>query len=151
MMIDDAIARSLAILDRLARLVSLVTNVQFTNGKVYFRSNKLAIIHRDVNIPQTQRLLEISESEEFTLLLNYRDGWNHEQLTFSNIAGFLPVDSYTNSSGQYIRILPNQLTGELLFALANAAYDQIVKALHEVQMICEYKVPNDRSNLFPEQ
>lgn len=84
MMVDDAVARSVAILDRLARIVSLATNVQFPNGKIYFRSNKLSVIHRDMQMPETQRLLEISQSDVLNLLVEYRDGWNHEQLTFSN-------------------------------------------------------------------
>jgi hypothetical protein len=139
MMIDDAVARSLAILDRLAGIVSLITNVHF--DKVYFRSGKLKVIHRDVNMPETQRLLEISESDTFNLLLEYRDGWNHEKLTYSDIAGFPPADSYIDSSGQYVRIVSNQLTGDLLTALVRAAYDQVIQALHEVRMICEQKVP----------
>src|SRR5947209_5562628 len=79
MMIDDAVARSLAILDRLAVIVSLVGNVHFE--KVYFRSGKLKVIHRDVNTPDTKRLLEIAEGDVLNLLLEYRDGWNHIQLT----------------------------------------------------------------------
>ena len=150
MMIDDAIARSLAILDRLARITSLVANVLFTNDKVYFRSKKLAIIHKALNTPETQRLVEIAQSEVFDLLLNYRDGWNHERLVYSAIAGHPPVDTSFDFSGQYIRISSDQLTGELLFALVRAAYDQVLQTLHEVRLICEQKVPNDRNNVFPQ-
>lgn len=139
MMIDDAVARSLGILDRLARIVSLVGNVPFE--KVYFRSNKLKVIHRDVNTPETKRLLEIAESGVLNLLIEYRDGWNHTTLISSAIAGYVPADSYTDTSGQYVRVVSPQFTGELLTALVRAAYDQVVQALHEVRLLCEQKVP----------
>jgi len=141
MMIDDAVARSLAILDRLAAIVSLVGNVEFE--KVYFRSGKLKVIHRDLNTPETKRLLEIAEGDVLNLLIEYRDGWNHTQLTHSAITGFMPADSYINESGQYVRVQSNQLTGELLFALARAAFDQVAQVLREVRLLCEQRVPKD--------
>ena len=150
MMIDDAVTRSLAILDRLARIVCLVGNVPFSNGKVYFRSKKLTAIHKTLNMPETQRLLDISTHCLFDYILNHRDGWNHENLTYSDITGFIPADSYIDPSGQHVIVVSNQLTGELLFALARAAYDQVVKALHEVRLICEQKVPKEERTLFSE-
>ena len=147
MMIDDAVARSLAILDRLAVIVSLVGNVHFE--KVYFRSGKLKVIHRDVNTPETKRLLEIAEGEVLNLLIEYRDGWNHTKLTHSAIAGYMPADSYIDASGQYVRVLSNQLTGELLTALVRAAYDQVVQVLHEVRLICEQRVPKEERRYTP--
>lgn len=147
MMIDDAVARSLAILDRLAVIVSLVGNVHF--DKVYFRSGKLKVIHRDINTPETKRLLDIAEGDILNLLIEYRDGWNHTQLTHSAITGFMPADSYIDTSGQYVRVQSNQLTGELLTALVRAAYDQVVQVLHEVCLICEQRVPKEERRYTP--
>lgn len=147
MMIDDAVARSLAILDRLAAIVCLVGKVKF--NKVYFRSGKLQVIHRDMNTPETKRLLEIAEGDVLNLLIEYRDGWNHTQLTHSAITGFMPADSYINESGEYVRVQSTQLTGELLFALARAAYDQVVQVLHEVRLLCEQRVPKETLRYTP--
>lgn len=146
MMIDNAVARSLAIMDRLAKIVSLVGNVAF--DKVYFRSGKLSVIHRDMQMPETKRLLDISDNVLFKFLVSYRDDWNHEQLTFSSVTGFAPVDNYINSSGQDVSVLSKQLSGQELFALARAAYDQVIQALHEVRLVCEQKVPKE-PKLFP--
>lgn len=147
MMIDDAVARSLAILDRLAVIISLVGNVHFE--KVYFRSGKLKVIHRDVNTPETKRLLEMAEGDVLNLLIEYRDGWNHTKLTYSAIAGYMPADSYIDASGQYVRVLSNQLTGDLLTALVRAAYDQVIQVLHEVRLICEQRVPKEERIFTP--
>ena len=108
-------------------------------------------IHRDMQMPETKRLFDISEGVLFKFLMNYRDDWNHEQLTFSSVTGFAPVVNYIDSWGQDVRVLSKQLTGQELFALARTAYDHVIQALHEVRIVCEQKVPEDRSNLFPKK
>lgn len=77
MMIDDAIGRSIAILDRLARITSLVADISFDNNRVYFRSKKLSKIHEKLRMPETQKLVDLSKDELFDLMLDYRDGWNY--------------------------------------------------------------------------
>ena len=147
MMIDDAIARSIAILDRLARIASLVADISFENNKVYFRSNKLSKIHEKLRMPETQKLVDLSKDELFGVLLDYRDGWNHEKLPYSKIAGLPPVDGYTDASGQEVRIQGTEWPGHCLLALIKVAYYRVVEVLHEVSIICEQKVPNVRRNI----
>jgi hypothetical protein len=146
MMVDDAIARSIAILDRLARIASLVADISFDNNRVYFRSKKLSKIHEKLRMPETQKLVDLSKDESFDLMLDYRDGWNHEKLAYSKIAGLPPVDGYTAASGQEVRIQGTEWTGYYLLALVKTAYHRVVEVLHEVSIICEQKAPNDRSN-----
>jgi hypothetical protein len=42
MMVDNAVGRSIALLDRLARMAAVGAGVEFDNKKVYFRSRKLS-------------------------------------------------------------------------------------------------------------
>ncbi len=143
MMIDDAIARSIAILDRLAKIASLIADVSFNNNKVHFRSHKLRKIHEKLRMPETQKLVDLSKDELFDLLIAYRDGWNHEKLAYSKIAGLPPIDGYTDTTGQEVRIQGDEWTGSYLLALVKSVYDRVVEALHETSIICDQRIPND--------
>src|SRR5579859_2407591 len=124
MMVDDSVGRAISILDRLARVVCLVADESFE--KVYFRSKKLSVVHKKLEMPESQKLVELAESEVFEILLSYRDGWTHERKIFARLAGFPPGDSYTDASGQQVRMQDGDWTADVLFSVANAAYHQVL-------------------------
>lgn len=144
MMIDNAVVRSISILDRLARIICLVADVSF--DKVYFRSRKLAKVHEKLRMEETQRLVDQSSSPVYELLLNYRDGWSHDRKAYARLAGFAPTETYSDDSGEQVRIEGEQWTAEYLRALANAAYSMVREALHDVYIICDQKAERDSSN-----
>lgn len=141
MMVDDAVTRAISVMDRLARIVCLVASVTFSNNKVYFRSQKLQRVHEVLGKPESHKLVELATDDLYNLLLDYRDGLAHERKSFAPLAGFPPGDYYVDEGGQVVMMSADQWTGEYLFALANAAYQQCVAALHEVTAICEQELP----------
>jgi len=140
MLLDSSIARAIAIMDRMAKLVSLVAEVYF--DKYYFRSKKLERVHQKLAMPETQALVDLSLTPLFDYLLKHRDGSSHDKkMVHAVLSGFIPADRQFDVSG-------NQMTasgiavvtpGDMC-SLANAAYQQVLSGLRPTSSICQQRI-----------
>lgn len=139
MMIDNSVYRSIAALDRIARILWVIAGG--LPERVYFRSKQLVQIHNRVNEPESQELLAIAERDAVALLLDYRDGFTHDRKFCSRIAGFPVTHAIGIEDGrpQYER--PTNIRIDDLFALANAGYHQVIDALSQLTKLCLKRWP----------
>lgn len=135
MMIDDAIYRSIAALDRLAQILWLIAKLP--KGNVYFRSGKMTTINALLNNKYSKELLDIASGKLLNYIIEYRDGLSHEMKVYSKAAGAQPFDEWSGSDGRRFVIKHDKWDGDTLFALANATYHQLTDALIPTTEICD--------------
>lgn len=140
MMTDSAIYRAFSALDRLAVLVWHAAELS-AKEYIFFRSGKLRKVHDVLASAESKALVDLAEDDLFEFLTIYRNGFSHTKKAYSAIAGFPPADSWTTGNGERIVVPPDALSGEDLFALANAAFGQVRLALPHVSAICQKKWP----------
>lgn len=145
MMIDDAVNRSVSILDRLAKIVSLVCEMPF--DRMYFRSRKLRRVHAKKNTAETLKLVEMSESEIHQFLLEYRDSLSHDKKAFARLAGFPIEETYVDENGMRVLVDNLEWTAGHLLGLGIAAYHQMVAALGIVACFCQQQVTDRRPGI----
>jgi hypothetical protein len=126
MMVDGALYRCVALLDRLARLLCEVTGVQ--KKRVYFRSGCLQEIARKCSCEASRRLVATADGEEFKLLLTYRDGYTHERLAASDVSGQRIVHDPGPSEGPE-HVADYYWTPEGLLSLCKIGFGIAVDAL----------------------
>ena len=141
MMVDNAVGRSIALLDRLARLAAVGAGVEFENKKVYFRSRKLDAIRKVVGSELGDPLVALAESEEVSFLLSYRDDLSHTLRPTSWVAGAPPADGFVDDQGARHRSDGTRWGADEMAAIAIASYDVVIRALTMVVSICERHAP----------
>jgi hypothetical protein len=140
MMIDSAIFRVVAALDRMAHLLWHAADLP-SGARVYFRSGKMKAIHGKLRSPHSEQLLMIASRRLLRYVIEeYRDGLSHQFKAYSLIAGFPPVDEWDTDDGKRIVELPDQWDADLLLALGMEAYHQLVEALAPTVAICEERL-----------
>jgi hypothetical protein len=142
MMIDDAIYRTIAALDRLAQILWYAANLPTThpNGervKIYFRSKKMKQIDKAIQNTYSKQILEISDGKLIDYVIGYRDGFSHDMKIYSHVAGSRPTDEWVASDGTRFIIKYDKWDADTLFALANATYHQLTDVLRPAIAICE--------------
>lgn len=141
MMIDNAIYRVVAALDRLAKVLWYAAELplETPRGKerIYFRSRKVSRIDEVFQNEHSRKLLEIASSELVKYIIGYRDDFSHELKVYSRIAGTRPTDEWTENDGRHFIIRHHDWDGDSLFVLANATYHQLVDALTPATEICK--------------
>jgi len=150
MMIDNAIYRVIAALDRLAQILWYAAKlpVHYKSGervKVYFRSGKMAKINDALQSEYSKKLVNIASNPLLEYVIGYRDGFAHDMKIYSRVAGTRPIDEWVDADGQRIIIRHDKWDGESLFALANATYHQLIDALQPAIEICEKFFPLETS------
>lgn len=142
MMIDDSVYRAIAALDRLARILWILTGK--LPKRIYFSSQQLKKINSDLNEPETEELLAIAQRDVLGFLHAYRDGLAHDRKFSSRLAGspFVHVVGFEN--GQPIYERPTDIGIEDLFALAHVGYHQVTDALTPLTKLCVKKWPIGR-------
>ena len=141
MMIDNAIYRVIAALDRLAKIVWYAADLPLTykNGKgtkVYFRGRKIDRIDAKLGSEQSKTLLGIATGPLLEYVTDYRDGLAHDFKAYSKIAGARPTDEWTGADGKRVQIQHARWDAEGLFALGNATYHLLAEALPPAVAIC---------------
>ena len=145
MMIDNSIYRVIAALDRLAHVLWFAAGLSFTKdnnkARVYFRSGKLKLINEKINLPSSEKLLEISKGPLLDYVLSYRDGFAHDVKVNSIIAGSLPSQQYPTVNGDFQAQHLEKWPTDLLFGLGNATYHQLLEALSLTVSVLDEKFP----------
>lgn len=143
MMVDNSVYRSIAFMDRLARIICLVAGINV--DRVYFRSKKMEIVHREVQMPESKRLVELAEAEIYSMLLTYRDGLAHTRKWFTRLEGTRIADWVIDEAGNRILDADHDLDYNHLIALANAAYQHGVAVLQaSIPVVARY-TPGSRT------
>lgn len=142
MMIDGSIYRTVAVLDRVARILWYAAKLpsQHKNGrpvKVYFRSGKIRQIHQVIDNDHSLKLLEIAGGPLLKYVIGYRDGLTHDMKVYSQIAGAQPSEEWITPDGKRSIAEHDKWEAEDLFALGNAAYHQLLDSLPPAVRICE--------------
>jgi len=148
MMIDSAIYRTVAALDRVARILWYAAQLpsQYKNGqpvKVYFRKGKIEQIDQKIRNNYSQELLKIAKGPLLSYMISYRDGLTHDMKVYSRIAGSRPAEEWITPEGKRVIALDDKWDAETLFSLGNAAYHQLLDSLKPAVGICE-----DRSKIL---
>lgn len=138
-MIDSSIYRSIAALDRIAHILWYAA--ELPKEQIYFRSKKVKKLDKTFNCVESNKLLKIAESPLLKFIIDYRDGLTHDAKAYSRLAGIPPVDVWETSDGKQVIRKTSEWDAELLFALGNAAYHQLVDVLKYAVPICEKKWP----------
>ena len=141
MMVDSAVDRSVAILDRLARLSALAAGVKFANDKVYFRSGKLKVIRRTIGAELGDPLVALAEGEAVQFLISYRDGLSHTIRPASWVSGTPAADSWVDDTGVEQRAQDPHWGANELVSIALLALDVTSQALTPVVAICRRFAP----------
>jgi hypothetical protein len=144
MMIDSAIYRVMAALDRLAHLLWSAAGLprQDKKGKtvrIYFRAAKLAEIDKVIDDNHSKEILRIAEGPLMEYVISYRNKYTHEAKEYSVIAGAMPSHDWVSSDGKHVTQRGEKWEADLLFALGNATYHQFLEALKPTVSICEAK------------
>lgn len=142
MVIDDAIYRVIAALDRLSQVLWLLAKLRLVNDKgekikIYFRSKKMEIIDRAINNEHSKELVNISRNPLLEFVIGYRDNYSHDLKAYSLIAGAHPLDEWVGKDGKKYILKHDTWDGDTLFALANATYHQLIDALKPTIEICD--------------
>jgi hypothetical protein len=142
MMIDSAIYRAISALDRVAHILWYAANLPMLDKnsskvRVYFRARKIEKVHNVINDANSQELLKIANGRVLEYAIAYRDGLTHDAKTYSKTAGSMPVDEWLTPDGKRFIMRDEEMTAELLFALANATYHQLLEVLKPSVTICE--------------
>lgn len=144
MMIDSAIYRVVAALDRLAHLLWHVAGLpkQDSKGKsvrIYFRAGKIAEIDNAINDVYSNEILKIAAGPLMEFIVDYRNKYTHEAKAYSVIAGSLPADEWSAPDGTRVIQKGEKWEAELLFALGRAGYHQLVDVLRATVPLGERK------------
>lgn len=139
MMIDSSIYRSIAILDRIAHVLWYAA--ELPAEKIYFRSRKIEKINKSLKLPESQKLVEIANSKILNSLIDYRDSLTHNMKAYSRISGSLPIDDWISNNGKQVYKENEGIDVDLMFALGNAAYHQVLEVMKYFLPICEKKWP----------
>lgn len=139
MMIDSSIYRAIAALDRIAHI--LWCAAELPEDRIYFRSKKVKKLDKALDCPESHELLRIAESPLLELIINYRDGLAHYAKLYAHFSSTPPVDIWTTPNGKEVISKPWKWDADLLFALGNAAYHQVIEALKFAIPVCEKKWP----------
>lgn len=139
MMIDSAVYRAVAALDRLATMLWYAAELPME--RIYFRSRKIKKLHEAMGSDETGELLRIAEGKLFNFIIDYRDGLTHRVKAYSRPAGAPPSDLWETENGGLVFWDPDEWDAELLFALGRASYLQFTEALGYTTSICEKKWP----------
>jgi hypothetical protein len=145
MMIDDAIYRGIAALDRVAQILWLVAKLP--KDRVYFRSKKISKVDNIIKNEYSKQLLDIASGKLLENIIGYRDGFSHEMKVYSKVAGVRPTDEWIGSDGKRYIIKHETWDGDTLFALANATYHQLTDALKPTVEICNNYLESIGTNL----
>jgi hypothetical protein len=145
MMIDDAIYRGIAALDRVAQILWLVAKLP--KDRVYFRSKKISKVDNIIKNEHSKQLLDIASGKLLEYIIGYRDGFSHEMKVYSKVAGVRPTDEWIGSDGKRYIIKHETWDGDTLFALANATYHQLTDTLKPTVEICNNYLESTGTNL----
>lgn len=142
MMIDDAIYRTIAALDRLAQILWYAAKLPIRNKKgervkVYFRSKKMTEIDSAIQDKNSRKLVDLASHPFLEYVIGYRDGFAHDMKVYSKIAGSRPIDEWISADGTHFVVKHDKWDAESLFGLANATYHQLTDALMPAIEICE--------------
>lgn len=133
MLIDSAIYRMLAALDRLAGILWVAAGLPQTEGgrpvRVYFRSGKMKRIQEKLPSRQSAQLVEISSGPLIEYVTDYRDGLSHDFKVFSSQNGWRPAERKHSVSERQQRLELARLDPEGFVAFTRATYGQLVDAL----------------------
>jgi hypothetical protein len=138
MFIDNIITRTISILDRIANTIAIISDTNFNNGKVYFRSGKLATIQNNLPDLSIQSLIEISKNDLFDLLLKIRDESAHVKKVYSVFSDTFNSDTFETESAEKVTISDYPWKSSELFGLTNFAFSIVcssIKTLNEVLKI----------------
>ena len=146
MMIDSAVFRTIAAMDRIALLLWIVAGLPVSDkhgrpSRVYFRSGKIAAMQRALPSAQVDSLLQIAAGPLWEYVLAYRDGLSHSAKMYSRIAGSLPAHEWVGQEGARFVQLADKWDAELLFALGRGTYDQLLQAMPLMTAICQAQLP----------
>lgn len=133
MMIDNAIYRSTATLDRIAHLlwyeIELPLQESGKEVRIYFRKGTLEKVYKKWKSPHVKSLLNLCEDPAFKYIISYRNKYTHTEKVYSSIAGTRPADEWTGPDGKHYIRAPLEIDAETLFALANASYHQLTASI----------------------
>lgn len=129
---DHSVNASIAVLDRLAQLLVLGGGIRAPRDRMYFRSGKLKAIRDNSGIMISDRLLGISTSDEFQLLLNYRDGYAHTHRLNTPALGAAAIDHYVDAAGVPQTLKSEDWSAEELLGIAVLAFHIACEGLEEV-------------------
>lgn len=150
MMIDNSIYRVIAALDRLAHVLWYAAGLPFTRDnnkvRVYFRSGKLKLINEKINLPSSEKLLEMSKGPLLDYVLSYRDGFAHDVKVKSIVAGSLPSHQYPTENGDLRAQRLEKWPTDSLFGLGNATYHQLLEALSLTVSVLDKLYPQSDDN-----
>ena len=151
MMIDNAVYRVIATLDRLAQILWYAAKLPTTykkgeRVKVYFRSRKMVEIDKAVNNEHSHELVKIASNPLVEYVIGYRDGLAHDMKVYSQLAGARPTDEWTTPNGERFIVKHDKWDAEMLFALGNATYHQLLDALKPAIAICESQLSSNTSS-----
>lgn len=134
---DHTVISSLAVLDRLAHLLLLAANVKAPRNRMYFRSGKLELLRDKHAVPISQSLIELAKSEDFSLLLEYRDGFAHTMRLDTSALGSALVDHYLDDAGDVQTIRTANWSSEELLGISLMSFELVRTALWEIGEHCE--------------
>ena len=142
MMIDGAIFRSVALLDRLARISFLVAPLPQT--RIYFRSGQMATLAARFPCPETSQLAKIASGDVLSLLIDYRDGFTHTRMALSYVSGPLLSKRIITDDGKEKFQDERSWPPSYLVAVANAGYSMSIGALAEVTSFVDRQTPQSK-------
>lgn len=135
MMIDNTMIRLISAFDRIALLLFLISDIPM--HKVYFRSGKMKLLHKKLNMIETQQLLNISLSSAFNdFFISYRDNIIHTKSAFSRMSGFIPTTPYFENSKLKKNDSDLYWDTEILTKLVGAGYKVLSDVLELTVSIC---------------
>ena len=142
MMIDSAIYRAMAALDRLAHILWYAAGLprQDKKGKavrIYFRAAKIIEIDKVIDDSHSKEILKVAQGPLMEYVISYRNRYTHEAKEYSVIAGALPSHDWVSPDGRHVTERGEKWEADLLFALGNATYHQFLEALKPTVAICE--------------
>jgi hypothetical protein len=133
MLVDSAIFRIVAALDRVAHLAWLVARMPLERAgreiRVYFRSGKMKQINDTLNTTETLQLQQLASDPFIEKLVAYRDGLSHNLKSYVRAAGPIPTDEWLDKAGNPIIQQADQIDADLLFGITVSGYLHVAKTL----------------------
>jgi len=139
MLIDGSLYRIIAVLDRIARLLSLLAN--YNPPRIYFRSANMRAVKKRLPEPETNMLSQIAESEIYQLALEYRDGLTHTRKPQSILSGGPLIEVFRELDKTEAYRKESCWTPSYLLALLNGTYQQMARSLFLMAALSERLVP----------
>jgi hypothetical protein len=141
MLIDNAVFRSVAALDRLARVVWTAAKLQ--DDRVYFSEKKLARVHRELACSHSLALKDLASSDAVQAIVEYRNGYAHTRKASSDVAGVNPAATWKNDAGGFVVENRDAWDAPHLLNFAVVAYRQVATALSPATRIVHNAWPLD--------